>query len=153
MAQIKTKYIEDDAITLSKLSATGTASATTYLRGDDTWATPSGGTSFTWNEVTVTSQTASIDNGYITNNAGLVTVTLPDTAALGSVVRLSGKGAGGWLLAQNAGETIHFGNTDTTTGVTGSLASTNQYDAIELVCITANTDWVVISSVGNITVV
>ena len=94
-----------------------------------------------------------IDNGYITNNAGLVTVTLPDTAALGSVVRLSGKGAGGWLLAQNAGETIHFGNTDTTTGVTGSLASTNQYDAIELVCITANTDWVVISSVGNITVV
>ena len=111
----------------------------------------SGGIS--WNEVVGTTQAASVDNGYICNNAGLVTVTLPDTAALGSVVRISGKGAGGWKLAQNASETVHFGNTDTTTGTGGSLASTQTYDAIELVCVTANTDWVVVSSVGNITVV
>lgn len=109
-----------------------------------------GGSSFTWNEVTGTTQTASVDNGYITNNASMVTVTLPDTAALGSVVRVAGKGAGGWRIAQNAGETIHFGNTDTTTGTTGNLSSTNQYDSVELLCITANSDWVVASSVGNI---
>lgn len=115
--------------------------------------TGGGGGGITWNEVTGTSQTASTDNGYITNNAGLVTITLPDTAALGTTVRVAGKGAGGWTIAQNAGETIHFGNTDTTTGVGGSLSSTNRYDAVELVCITANTDWVVVSSVGNITVV
>jgi hypothetical protein len=33
----------DDAVGVAELSATGTASSTTYLRGDNTWATPSGG--------------------------------------------------------------------------------------------------------------
>jgi len=111
-----------------------------------------GGGGIAWNEVTGTSQSASVNNGYICNNASLVTVTLPDTAAVGSIVSVAGKGAGGWRVAQNAGETIHFGNSDTTTGDTGYLEFTNTYDAVELVCITANTDWVVVSSIGNITV-
>lgn len=34
--------IDDSAIGLSKLSATGTRSATTFLRGDGTWAAPAG---------------------------------------------------------------------------------------------------------------
>lgn len=117
-----------------------------------TWGTASGG-GITWNEVTGTSQSAAVNNGYICNNAGLVTVTLPSTAALGSVVRIAGKGAGGWKLAQNAGETIYFGTSTTTTGTGGYLASSAQYDSVEVVCITADNDWVVISSVGNITVV
>ena len=33
----------DDAIGIAELSATGTASSSTYLRGDNSWATPSGG--------------------------------------------------------------------------------------------------------------
>lgn len=107
----------------------------------------------TWNEVTGTSQGASVDNGYICNNAALVTVTLPDTAVVGSVVRLGGKGAGGWKLAQNASENIRFGNTITSTGTGGYLSSTDDYDAIEVLCVTANTNWVVVSSIGNITVV
>lgn len=112
-----------------------------------------GGGGITWNEVTGTSQSASINNGYITNNVGLVTVTLPDTASVGSVLRLTGNGAGGWKLAQNASELIYFGNSTTTTGTGGSLASTQSKDAIELVCVVANTEWSVISSVGNITLV
>ena len=107
---------------------------------------------FTWNEVTGTSQAASVNNGYICNNASLVTVTLPDTAAVGSVVRVAGKGAGGWRIAQNASEIIHFGNVDTTTGVGGRLDSTDTNDAIELLCIVADTEWVVLSSQGNITI-
>ena len=35
--------IADDAVTIAKLSASGTADATTFLRGDDTWASPAGG--------------------------------------------------------------------------------------------------------------
>lgn len=107
---------------------------------------------FTWNEVTGTSQAASVNNGYICNNASLVTVTLPDTAAVGSVVRVAGKGAGGWRIAQNASEIIHFGNVDTTTGVGGRLDSTDTNDAIELLCIVADTEWMVLSSQGNITI-
>ena len=107
----------------------------------------------TWNEVTGTSQTAAVNNGYITNNASLVTVTLPSTAAVGSIVRIGGKGAGGWRLSQNASGIIHFGNVDTTTGTGGYLASANRYDTVELVCIVANNEWVVLSSSGNITYV
>jgi hypothetical protein len=112
---------------------------------------PGGG--MTWTEVTGTSQTAAVDNGYIANNASLVTVTLPTTAAVGKIVRVAGKGAGGWKVAQNASESIRFGNQVTTTGTGGYLASSNQYDAVELICITADTTWLVISSQGNITYV
>lgn len=114
--------------------------------------TISGG-GLTWNEVTTTSASMSVENGYIANNAGLVTLTLPATAAIGSVINVVGKGAGLWRVAQNAGQTIHFGSIDTTTGVTGYLEATVRYDCISLLCITANTDWVVVSSVGNITYV
>jgi hypothetical protein len=106
----------------------------------------------TWTNVTGTSQSMAINNGYIANNAGLVTLTLPATAAIGSRVKLTGVGAGGWSVAQNAGQTIYFGNTTSTTGATGSIASTHQRDSVELVCVAADTDWNVVSSIGVITI-
>ncbi len=113
---------------------------------------PSSG--FTWNEVTITGPTAMVvENGYIANNAGQVRLTLPATIALGERVYAVGKGAGGWIVEQNASQTIHFGDQDTTTGVGGSVAATLQYDNIELLCITANTDFVVLNVLGNVTVV
>jgi hypothetical protein len=103
------------------------------------------GSGYTWTEVTGTSQAMAINNAYIANNAALVTLTLPATAAVGSSQMVQGKGAGGWRIAQNSGQTIRFGNASTTTGVGGSLSSTNRYDSIELVCITANTEWAVLT--------
>ena len=127
------------------LTSNGAGVAPTFQAGG-------GGSSFTWSVVAGTSQAMSVDNGYITNNAGLVTCTLPAVAVVGDVVRVTGKGAGGWLIAQNAGQTIYFGDLTTTTGVTGSLASTLVRDTVELVCVTTNNDWNVLSSIGNITV-
>jgi hypothetical protein len=123
--------------------------------GVTSWITPTGGGGggISWSEVTGTTQTMAVDTAYIANNASQVVFTLPDTAAVGKVVRVSGKGAGGWKIAQNASEIIHFGNTDTTTGTGGYLSSTHRRDAVELVCVVADTEWNVISSVGNITVV
>ena len=46
--------IDNGAVTIAKLSATGTPSSTTFLRGDGTWATPAGG----GGGYTVVSQTA-----------------------------------------------------------------------------------------------
>lgn len=105
-----------------------------------------------WTEVTGTTQAIAVDSGYIANNVGLVTLTLPAVAVVGDSVRVGGKGTGLWRIAQNAGQTIHFGTSDTTTGVAGSLTAIARYDAIELVCITANTNFLVISSIGNITI-
>ncbi len=111
------------------------------------------GSGISWNEVTATSASMAVNSGYVANNAGLVTLTLPATAAFGDVIQVVGKGAGLWSIAQNAGQTIHFGATSSTTGVAGSVSSTLQYDCVEMVCITANTDFVVLSSVGNFNVV
>jgi hypothetical protein len=108
---------------------------------------------FSWNEETGTSATMVVGNGYIANNVGLVTLTLPATASLGDTIQIVGKGAGLYKVAQNAGQTIHFINTDTTTGVGGSLTAIEQYAALELVCITANIEWAVLDSAGNFTVV
>lgn len=107
---------------------------------------------FTW--VTITADTiAAINTGYIINDTALVTLTLPGTAAVGSVVKVTGKGTGGWKVGQPAGLTIYFGFSTSTAGTGGSLASTHLRNSIELVCITPNTEWNVVSSVGNITIV
>lgn len=106
---------------------------------------------FPFIEVTSTSQTMAVNTGYIANNSALVTATLPSTSAVGDLVWIVGKGLGGWKIAQNAGQTIHFGNQDTTTGAAGHLDSSNQYDAIQLLCTSANTDWTCTGiSQGNI---
>jgi hypothetical protein len=114
---------------------------------------PSLGGAMTWTEVTGTSQAAAVNNGYIASNVALVTVTLPATAAVGQKVAITGKGAGLWSLAQNAGQTVHFGSFDTTPGVGGSITASVRYDCIEVQCTTANTDWVVIRSVGALVIV
>ena len=114
----------------------------------------SGGAGYSWTEVTGTTQTMVASNGYILNNAGLVTATLPVTAAVGDTLILQGKGAGLYRIAQNAAQTIHFGSSDTTTGVGGYIEATNRYDSIELVCITANSDWAVLTGPqGSLTIV
>jgi hypothetical protein len=114
-------------------------------------ATGGSGTGITWSEVTTTSQAADVNSGYIVNNASLVTVTLPATFAVGEIIRISGKGAGLWRLAQNASQQIHFHDISTTIGITGYLEATHRRDAIELIGCVANTELNVISSVGNIT--
>jgi hypothetical protein len=107
----------------------------------------------TWVEVTTTSQALAGGTGYVMNNASLVTGTLPAACDFGDVIRVCGKGAGKWKIAQNAGQKIHFIDATTTTGPGGSLAATKQYDVIEILCTVANTEFTVQDVVGNITIV
>lgn len=120
--------------------------STEYMSGTGVWSTPAGGSSFTWSEVTGTTQAASVSNGYVLNNAAQVNVTLPATAAIGDKVSLVGKGAGGWKVTANTGQTINIGSVATSSA--GAAASANRYDTIEVVCITANTTWSMTSSVS-----
>jgi hypothetical protein len=112
-----------------------------------------GGGGLTWSVITGAT-TAVINNGYIANHATVrVVITLPTTAAVGSELVITGIGAAGWKLAQNASEIIHFGNSDTTTGTGGYLESTATRDSVRLVCVIADTEWNVIAIQGNITFV
>lgn len=123
------------------------------ISGNPTFTATGGG--FPWTDVTGTSQAMSVDNGYIADNAGLVTLTLPSaSASIGATIIIMGKGAGGWIIAQNAGQQIHVGNVASTAGVTGSVASTNQWDNIELICVTAGASsiWSARPPEGNLTI-
>ena len=88
----------------------------------------------------------------LTNNGGGVTLTLPVTAAIGDAIQIVGK-SGDWVLAQNASQQVFLGNSSTTVGVGGSLTATDGGDCIEIICITANDEWRVADSVGNIIIV
>jgi hypothetical protein len=51
------------------------------------------------------------NTGYLaTNDNTAVVVTLPASIRVGETVRVSASGAGGWILAQNAGQSILYGN-------------------------------------------
>ena len=82
-----------------------------------------------------------------------MTLTLPTVAAVGDTIEVVGMGTGKWLIAQNANQSIHFESITTTIGVGGSLAAALQYDCVKLICSVANLEFVVVSSVGNLTYV
>jgi len=138
--------------TLAKATLTaGAGISVTNGNGTITIASTASGLGF--EAVTTTSKQAVVDTVYTCDNVALVTVTLPDTAAVGSTIGIIGKGAGLWKVAQNASEEIHAGTTTTTNGVGGSLAATEQYDIVYLVCTVADTEWTAIQMVGNLTAV
>lgn len=111
---------------------------------------PAGSTS--WEVITDATKTLAVNAAYGANRAGGVAFTLPATAASGAVIEIVGM-QGNWSIAQNAGQTIHMGNLDTTAGAGGSLTATDDNDCIVLRCTVANTDFVARNWTGNITVV
>jgi hypothetical protein len=117
------------------------------ISGTDLNASGGGGGGMTWTEVTGTSQSAAGNNGYITNNGALVTVTLPATSAVGEVIAIQGLGAGGWKIAQNASQQVRWneggvdGVNETTVGTGGSVEAVDQYDAVEIICLVTDTVW------------
>jgi hypothetical protein len=103
-----------------------------------------------WATISGTTQNAVVGTGYIPLNVALTTITLPVSCAIGDQVAVQGSGSGGWLLQAAGGQTIQFGASATTSG--GSLASTQQQDAVTVVCISNNTTWAVRGAVGNLTI-
>lgn len=136
------------------VAATLTAGAGISIVNGAGSITISGSGSSGWVDQTTTPVTMAINTGYTSDDGATpVVFTLPAAASIGDFVEINGKGAGLYSIAQAAGQIIHFGNLTTTTGVSGSVASTLAFDCIRLRCSTTNTTWVVVSSVGNFTIV
>jgi hypothetical protein len=103
--------------------------------------------------VTGSTQAMAVNTGYVSNDTStLVTFTLPATAAVGQRVAVQGAGSGLWRISQNASQTISFNAATTTSGTSGYILSTSQFDTIDLVCITTNNAWAVFTSTGNLSV-
>lgn len=107
-----------------------------------------------WASISGTSQSAAVNTGYVANNSGATTVTLPATAAVGAIVRLvqSALNTGGFVLTGNTGQTIQLGTAISASAGTVSSTSSTGGDVIEVVCTVANTKWVALSSVGSLSV-
>lgn len=104
-----------------------------------------------WSIITA-DQTAVINNAYICNKAGLLTITLPGTAAVGSIIGIinHNTAAGAKFLSANPGQ-LYLGNSSATAN-TGSFTSTALGDSMFLVCVVANTTWRSYGVQGNWTV-
>lgn len=129
----------------------GTGISVSNGAGSVTLSAVGGGVS--WQTTSVNVANMAVNNGYACiAPGGALTLGLPTTAALGSVLRVTLKGATSWQITQAAGQSIRIGSSITTTGVAGSLTSTDQGDSVEIVCTVANLEFLVLSSMGNITV-
>jgi len=129
---IGSEHLEDDAVGVAELSASGTASSSTFLRGDNTWATPSGtnteevqdivGAMFTSN--TETKIAATYDDG-----DGTIDLVVDDMTANDNTWR--GVTAGGNSLASNetlaftAGTGISISESAGAVTITNSISDTN----------------------------
>ncbi len=107
-----------------------------------------GPASFVWSAAASSPITGIINTGYYVTNASATTIDVPATFQAGATLAVVGQGAGGWILQMNTGQTLHIGNQSTSSG--GTLTSSNQYDCIEILCVVANTTFVVRNMMGNI---
>ncbi len=121
--------------------------------GTNTLSISVSGSGTTWTREVNAAVPMVSDHGYINTNAGLTTFTLPAVAAVGTIIEVAGEGAGGWTIAQNAGQNIQFDVDSTTPGVGGTLSSAARYNCVRLVCRVANTTFQVLSNIGILNVV
>lgn len=91
--------VADDAIGIAELSATGTPSSSTFLRGDNTWATPAGGGdgAVLASQDTKPATDGSVDLWYETDGPAFYVYDSNAT----DFVEVGGGGGGGDLLAVN----------------------------------------------------
>lgn len=101
--------------------------------------------------VITTTTSAVVSGRYITNSVSRVTVLLPATASVGDEVVIVGLGAGGWTLTQNASQLVKLNGAASTTGTGGHTDSATANSCVRVMCVIANTTWVVMSHEGSIT--
>ena len=99
----------------SKLTSGLDANANNVLDGAEITTTSyvcdgAPGPGITWVDATTTSLQAESNKGYLANNIDQVTITLPVNPSFGDLVQISDVGAGGWRIAQDAGQTVETGN-------------------------------------------
>lgn len=139
---------------VAPVAATLTAGAgTSITNGAGSITIASTASSDNWQAISA-SQALVANNAYLCiAPGGALSLSLPATAAQFTQIEVALNGATSFTITQGAGQQIRFGNVTTTLGAGGSLASSAQGDTVKLLCTVANNEWMVVSAVGNLTVV
>lgn len=82
---------------------------------------------------------------------------LPETPAIGNVVRIAGLNSGGWRITPRSNEVILYNNTPAIGGLGQYIesSSTSERSAIELLCVVSgfgSYSWLAISGMNNVTI-
>jgi hypothetical protein len=96
---------------------------------------------YDWEVIQDSTKTIEAHKGYFSDRGAGVAFTLPASAEVGDSFKIVNVNAGGFTIAQNAGQVLNIGNDSTTTGVGGSVASTDIGDCVTFTCAIANTTW------------
>lgn len=110
--------------------------------------------SLTPNILTTATGTLAAGQPNIVTFNGLCTATLPATCSVGQVIQITSDNLSTFKVAQLAGQQIIApGVQITVLGVTGYIESTNSATSVTLMCVVANTIFVVTSNTNVLTVV
>lgn len=136
--------------------ATATGTSGQFLVSNGASADPTFQTAtpqLTVTTVAGTSQAMTSNHSYIANSASLTTFTLPATSSVGDILQVVGSAlnTGGWKITYSTGQIIWgpAGSSTVTTGNAASAAAAAQ--SVTLVCVVANTTWVITANSGTIT--
>jgi hypothetical protein len=134
--------------TAGNIDIVGSGSVTVTGNPGTSTLTISAASPFTWSVAPFGTQVnAVVNNGYIVTTPLSYTVYLPATFAIGDTVRVFRYGTSPINIAPfpASGTTIYMLSSSTTTGV----SSNDDYCAMEIVGVEANTSWGVLSATGN----
>jgi hypothetical protein len=104
--------------------------------------------SWNWQENTVGIISLTNRTGYFANGAFQIQYNLPVTATVGDDYQIVAKSSAGFKVQAGASQTIRMGNQIISSG--GDIQSSQIGDIIEIICMTANIEFIVLRSIGNI---
>ena len=133
----------NNTVGLSQFSATGTPSATTFLRGDNAWATPAA--DLAWQSVQTTSFTAVAGRAYPINTTSAgITVTLPASPAAGNQVQIVD-----YAGTADTNAIVINPNSNKLEGGTLNLQLTGDREGVTLTYIDATQGWLASSGINE----
>ena len=132
----------NNTVGLSQLSATGTPSSTTFLRGDNSWAAA---TDLVWQSVQTTSFTAVAGRAYPVNTTSAsITVTLPATPVAGNQVQIVD-----YAGTADTNAIVINPNSNKLEGGTGNLQLGGDREGVILTYIDSTQGWIPTSGINE----
>jgi len=131
-----------------------TSTGVNFTTGSNTLAIDVKSAGYAVNAVSGTSGTLAAQNMYVLNASGQTTMALPATASVGDTIQVLGSAlnTGGFIVSQASGQIIYGPGGHSTSGATGKATSAAAAaQSVTLVCVVANTTFVIVANSGTIT--